>query len=178
MQFEKGDKVEALDEDFKGVVLKVNDNEILVESEDGFELAFLPKQLIKVNEPLDYDVFTDVDMYKADDFESSKKRSVSYKESQTVVEVDLHIEQLTDKHKRMPVHEILEKQLGTAKYKIEWAMRNNISQMIFIHGNGDGVLKLELEYMFNRYERIDHKPADYRKYGLGATEIYIRQRKD
>jgi hypothetical protein len=177
MQFEKGDTVEALDDDFKGKVLKVTDNEILVEDEDGFEIGFLPNQLIKITEDLDYNTYTDVDMYKSEDFSSNKKQSKSHKENQTIVEVDLHIEQLTDKHKRLPNHEILELQLSTAKYKINWAMRNNIQKMIFIHGNGDGVLKLELEYMFNRFERIDHKVADYRKYGLGATEIYIRQAK-
>lgn len=177
MQFEKGDIVEALDEDFKGKVIKVTANEVLVEDQDGFEIAFLPKQLIKITETVDYDAVTDVAMYKTDDFQSNKKRSKPHAENQTIVEVDLHIEQLTDKHKRMPNHEILEMQLHTAKYKIDWAIRNHIQKMVLIHGNGDGVLKLELEYLINRYGHIDHSPADYRKYGLGATEIYIRQRK-
>ncbi len=176
MPFKKGDTVEALDDAFKGIVLRVKENEIIVADEDGFELSFAPSQLIKIEEAIDYNTYTDVDMYKSADFEKKNKRSKSHEENQTVVEVDLHIEQLTDKHKRMPSHQILETQLATAKYKIDWAIRNKIQQMIFIHGNGDGVLKLELEYLFNRYERIDHKPADYRKYGLGAVEIYIRQR--
>ena len=46
---------------------------------------------------------------------------------------------------------------------------------VFIHGVGEGVLKLELEYLFSRYDNVKFYDADYQKYGLGATEVYIYQ---
>jgi hypothetical protein len=46
---------------------------------------------------------------------------------------------------------------------------------VFIHGVGEGVLKLELEYLFGRYNNVKFYDADYKKYGLGATEVYIYQ---
>jgi hypothetical protein len=47
--------------------------------------------------------------------------------------------------------------------------------VVFIHGVGEGVLKIELEYLFRRYENVKYYDADYQKYGLGATEVYILQ---
>ena len=47
--------------------------------------------------------------------------------------------------------------------------------LVFIHGVGEGVLKEELRYLFNRYDNVKFYDADYQKYGLGATEVYIYQ---
>lgn len=47
--------------------------------------------------------------------------------------------------------------------------------MVFIHGVGAGVLKEELQYLFKRYDGIRVYEGDYKKYGLGATEVYITQ---
>jgi hypothetical protein len=49
--------------------------------------------------------------------------------------------------------------------------------MVFIHGVGAGVLKSELEFMFNRYEGLKFYEADYQKYGQGAMEVYLFQKK-
>ena len=46
--------------------------------------------------------------------------------------------------------------------------------IIFIHGVGEGVLKNELHYLFGRYP-VRFYDASYKKYGLGATEVYVYQ---
>ena len=46
--------------------------------------------------------------------------------------------------------------------------------MVFIHGKGEGVLKLELEFLFKNYN-VKWYEASFKKYGLGATEVYIYQ---
>jgi len=91
------------------------------------------------------------------------------------MEVDLHIHQLTSSSKRMNNHDMLTLQLDTAKHKLEFAIRNKIQKIVFIHGVGEGVLKLELEYLFKKYDQVTFYDADYQKYGLGATEVYIYQ---
>ena len=70
--------------------------------------------------------------------------------------------------------EMLSLQLETAKRKIEYAISKRISKIIFIHGVGEGVLKSELHYLFGRYP-VRFYDASYKKYGLGATEVYIYQ---
>ena len=39
---------------------------------------------------------------------------------------------------------------------------------------GEGVLKSELQALLNKYP-VKHYDASYKKYGLGATEVYIFQ---
>ena len=70
---------------------------------------------------------------------------------------------------------MLNLQLETAKRQLEFAMRKRIQKVVFIHGVGEGVLKEELKYLFNRYDNVSFYDAEYKKYGLGATEVYIYQ---
>ena len=39
----------------------------------------------------------------------------------------------------------------------------------------DDVIKEELGYLFRKYDNVKFYDADYQKYGLGATEVYIFQ---
>ena len=91
------------------------------------------------------------------------------------MEVDLHINQLVKSPKSMSNHDILTLQLDTARHKLDWAISKRIQKVVFIHGVGEGVLKIELEYLFGRYDNVKFYDANYQKYGLGATEVYIYQ---
>ena len=91
------------------------------------------------------------------------------------MEVDLHIEKLLPSKKGLSNHDILTKQLDTARGQLEFAIRKRIQKIVFIHGVGEGVLKAELEYLFSRYENVKFYDANYQRYGLGATEVYIFQ---
>jgi len=75
----------------------------------------------------------------------------------------------------MSNHEMLNLQIDTAKRQLEFAIRKRIQKIVFIHGVGEGILKEELKYLFGRYENVKCYDADYQKYGLGATEVYIYQ---
>lgn len=180
--FNIGDTVEVLDEAISGVVKAMDANSISIETEDGFVLDFSPSELITINpkQSLKYDLFS---QQSANSVISEKEQPgrrpiprVKPKErNQPTMEVDLHIEQLTIGHKRMANHEIVTLQLDTAKRQLDFAIRNRVQKIVFIHGVGEGVLKLELEYLFRRYENLKYYDADYQKYGTGATEVYIFQ---
>ena len=75
----------------------------------------------------------------------------------------------------MTNYDMLTLQLDTAKRQLEFAMRKRIQKIVFIHGVGEGVLKMELETLFRRYDNIKYYDADLQKYGYGATEVYIFQ---
>ena len=51
--------------------------------------------------------------------------------------------------------------------------KEQAAPIVFIHGVGEGVLKLELEYVLKRYEDLTYYDADYQKYGFGATEVCL-----
>jgi dsDNA-specific endonuclease/ATPase MutS2 len=112
------------------------------------------------------------------DKEAPKKRSfVKEKKSRKeefVLEVDLHIEKLVPSKRGMTNYDILTLQMETAKRQLDFAIKNRMPKLVFIHGVGEGVLKAELDFLLGRYDGISFQDANYQKYGLGATEVYIK----
>lgn len=178
--FNKGDKVTVLDDVINGVVLSVNEDEVMVETEEGFELSFKAKELLRVD---GQDNLLKNDTYSIDQIvrekETPKLRSFvkekKSKKDEFVLEIDLHIEKLVSNKRRMSNHDILTIQIETAKRQIEFAILKRIPKMVFIHGVGEGVLKAELDFILGRYDNIFFQDANYQKYGAGATEVYIKQ---
>ena len=87
----------------------------------------------------------------------------------------MHIHQLTDSTKGMTNFAMLNLQLETARGQLEFAIRERMPKMVFIHGVGEGVLKQELHTVLRRYNNVTFYDADYKEYGLGATEVKIFQ---
>lgn len=181
--FNIGDKVAALDEDISGVVVSIKNNEVEVETTDGFLMTYFVKELIKINITSELSGFISTDkLYKAiqEKTESTKRSFVKEKKSRKddfVLEVDLHIEKLVPSKRGMNNYDILNLQMETAKRQLEFAIKNKMPKVVFIHGVGEGVLKAELDFLLGRYENIKFQDADYQKYGLGATEVYFIQKK-
>lgn len=175
--FNKGDKVTVLDDAIDGMVLSVNGNNVLIETTDGFEMTFDAKEIIKIGnihfgigkESLNQ-ILKDKEIPRPRSFVKEKKvKEVA------VPEFDLHIEKLVKNYRGMSNYDILTLQAETAKRHLDFAIRNRIPKIVFIHGVGEGVLKSELDFMLARYDNIDFKEANYQKYGQGATEVYIKQ---
>ena len=179
MNFQIRDTVSVLDDDIVGVIVKIKNESIDIETTDGFILEFKPNELIK-SESFSNDIFSNDGLNEVlkQKEQQSKKQSVRKKpkvRNQPTMEVDLHIHKLTDSNRRMTNYDMLTLQLDTAKRQLEFAMRKRIQKLVFIHGVGEGVLKMELETLFRRYENIKYYEADLQKYGNGATEVYIFQ---
>ena len=175
--FQIGDRVEVLDEKLSGEVVAVSNSEITIESEDGFMMKYAPNELVKISESNTIRVTNfEVAQIKAEKENTKRKNKQIVKSKERnapKMEVDLHINQLVKSPKGMSNHEILNLQMETAKRQLEFAMRKRIQKVVFIHGVGEGVLKEELNFLFGRYDNLKYYDADYQKYGIGATEIYI-----
>lgn len=180
-KFEIGDKVAVLDDDISGVVIKVNNDQISVETTDKFVMTFFVNELVKINNSNELSGFFLTQSLGSvlKDKEEPKKRSfVKEKRSRKdefVLEVDLHIEKLVPSKRGMSNYDILTLQMETAKRQLDFAIKNRMPKVVFIHGVGEGVLKAELDFMLGRYDNISFQVANYQKYGLGATEVYIKQ---
>lgn len=180
-KFEIGDKVSVLDDDISGVVIKVNNDRISVETTDKFVMTFFVNELVKINNSNELSDFFSTQSLGSvlKDKEEPKKRSfVKEKRSRKdefVLEVDLHIEKLVPSKRGMSNYDILTLQMETAKRQLDFAIKSRMPKMVFIHGVGEGVLKAELDFMLGRYDNISFQDANYQKYGLGATEVYIKQ---
>lgn len=179
--FSKGDKVSVLDEAVDGVVLSVQDKQVTIETSDGFVMTFFVNELIKINNSSNLmDSIKRINIAEAaKEKEIPKPRSFvkERKEKNEIAapEFDLHIEKLVPNKRGMSNYDILTLQSETAKRHIEFAIRNRIPKIVFIHGVGEGILKAELDFLLGRYDNIAFQDGNYQKYGLGATEVYIKQ---
>lgn len=179
--FKAGDLVSVIDDDMSGVVISFDNNELTVETQDGFLLKFLPSEVVKTDPNLKISTQGAIDkqlnFLKEQQQHRSRQPGPKKKEKpQAAIPFDLHIEKLTKNYKRMAPFEILDLQVDTARRHLEFAIKNRIPKIVLIHGVGEGVLKTELEYLFKRYSGISTSPANFRTYGQGATEIYITQK--
>lgn len=181
--FTKGDKVSVLDDDLNGTVLSVKNDEVTIETDDGFVMTYFVKQLLKIN--ISSNLMDSIKRINIDEVIKEKTipapRSFvkERKEKHEILapEFDLHIEKLVPNKRGMSNYDILTLQSETAKRHIEFAIRNRIPKIVFIHGVGEGILKAELDFLLGRYDNIAFQDGNYQKYGQGATEVFIKQSK-
>jgi len=178
-KFAIGDVVVVTDDILKGTIVNINGEVIVVETDDGFTLNFYPNELVKIPEEQSEIAKKVVVAHHLSQKTDYKKKGKAIKQKRTkefapAMEVDLHIQKLIKSTKRMDNYDILSLQMDTAKHKIEFAIKNRIPRVVFIHGVGEGVLKEELHFLLKRYP-VKLSEASYQKYGMGATEVYLLQ---
>jgi dsDNA-specific endonuclease/ATPase MutS2 len=181
MTIKLGDRVETIDDAISGIVTKVSGQIITIEDTSGFEFQFEANELMHViSENTISNAVYDADIEAVKNEKEIKKRksapTVKPKERNAPkLEVDLHIHHLTESTRNMTNFDMLNLQLDTARGQLEFAIRKRIPKIVFIHGVGEGVLKQELETLFGRYNNVKFYDADYKTYGIGATEVRIFQ---
>ncbi len=172
-----GDKVEVLDEAISGRVESIDGDMATLMTSEGFPLKYPIKELVKVERGIKVSSFEVAQVKKEKEQPKRKKTStVKPKERNAPkMEVDLHVHQVVKSSKGLSNFDILNLQLETAKRQLDFAIKKRIQKVVFIHGVGEGVLKEELYYLFKKYDNLKYYDAEYQKYGLGATEVYIFQ---
>lgn len=182
-KIEVGNKVAVLDDVLQGIVVKIEGNSVWIESSDGFPFVYEEHELVVLGESQKnlsryVDISNEDMLEKEEDSNPSKKaplfKSDLKEDKAPPMEVDLHIQSLTTSVRGLDKYDILQIQMDEAKRKLEFAIRSNIQKLVFIHGVGAGVLKTELEYLLKNYA-VKSYAASFKKYGLGATEVYIFQ---
>jgi hypothetical protein len=185
-QFKAGDRVQLLDELTTGIVISVHKEELQFRTTDGFVLevpqrnvVLLPSDGTEFLGKSDFEIeLKDVDIQSLNAFEVNPdkgRKPGRRRRYQPPMEVDLHIEKLVPSTRGLDVMDLLNYQLEAAQGQLEFALRTKIQRIVFIHGVGQGVLKEELLTLFRRYEGLEVSDADPRKYGMGATEVYVTQ---
>ncbi|MBU2927252.1 Smr/MutS family protein [Winogradskyella psychrotolerans] len=181
MKFKVGDTVETIDDAISGIVTKISETTITVEDVHGFDFQFEANELMLTasGNSLESAVYnTDFEAVKREKQSKKRKSAPTVKPKERHApkfEVDLHIHHLTKSSKGMSNYDMLNLQMDTARGQLEFAMRKRIPKIVFIHGVGEGVLRQELETLFSRYNNVTFYDADYKTYGLGATEVRILQ---
>jgi hypothetical protein len=94
-----------------------------------------------------------------------------------IVEVNLHIEELIEKTSGLSNHEILQIQMDKFHSEMKSAIENRVMRIVFIHGVGNGVLKLEInKKLKSTYAKYFFQDASFQEYGYGATMVILRRK--
>ena len=191
MSLQIGDKVKFLNEKGEGTIISFPDNKnACVLADDSFEYVYPLNELIKVNEEegtLEFDLDREeiFNKIKTDHNKGSKsyksilkKKSnylnVNNVNSKGVVEVDLHLEELVHSVSSIKEWQKIDIQIDHFRECMNEAIERKISEIVFIHGKGQGRLKQELRGALNGYPGVEYFDADFNRYGFGATHVKIR----
>ena len=90
-------------------------------------------------------------------------------------EIDLHVEHDSKQNKGKSNGEIVQMQLDKAKDFLDKSMLSGKKEIVIIHGKGNGTLKTELRKLLKGYYGIKFEDGDFRKYGEGATLVYLKK---
>ncbi len=90
-------------------------------------------------------------------------------------EIDLHIEEIVENHTGLSNGEIVNIQLARFETALETALKAQTKRIVFIHGVGNGKLKLELRKKLDRkYPKLKYQDASFKEYGYGATMVNLK----
>ena len=149
----------------EGKVLQVKEAQYLVEDENGFEDWYRKDELVLRKQ------FEVEGVQQKDAYGSSKKSTESTGKS--LLEKDLHFNQLVDFPKNFTNHEMLEIQLREARKFLDRARQSGNKRVVLIHGVGEGRLKEEIHSLLERMDNLRFYDASYAEYGTGATEVEL-----
>lgn len=92
-----------------------------------------------------------------------------------LIEIDLHIGELTDTTVGMEPKDMLNLQLDTVRSVMKTHEKRIGQKIVFIHGKGDGVLRQAVrELLKKQYPKSELQDASFREYGFGATLVTVR----
>lgn len=101
-------------------------------------------------------------------------RPVVPKQEKRIEEVDLHIGEIIEDSTALSSGEIINIQLARFRTSLEGAIIARQRKIVFIHGSGEGKLKVELRRILDReYPRCRYQDASFREYGYGATLVLL-----
>jgi len=191
VKFKKGDSVLFLNEKMEGVVQAINSRGmVVVLTTDGFEFPVLPEQLVhklteeqkKEDKPKEIpkpkpvvqeDDFSDM-LFMKEQNQKNISRPHSHRRDDVELEIDLHIERLTNNYRSLSNAQIVQIQLKHAEQIMRKAFSTGMHRVVLIHGVGNGTLKQEVRSFLKRYEGIRMEDASFKKYGNGATIVYLK----
>jgi len=153
-----GTRVSLLDENIKGTISSINGNEIHIIDSDGFERICQRNELIIYDSALD-----SISNTKLPKRVINKPKKVTSNPSI----IDLH-----SSNSYSNQNEILKNQLAVFTSHINRAISSRKQKVIFIHGEGEGILRKRLEQILSK-NSIVYGDAPYHEFGYGAIEVYL-----
>ena len=193
--FQTGQRVKFLNDVGSATVVRVEGSTVVVEDEDGFERSVSAAELMAAPDPeveaRQYgDTIPDVAQLLAQEVGEKRMRElqkdfeVRYQHAQATnmarrdahMEGDLHIHELVDDQRGLPDRAKLAIQMDHFDRMMDIAKREKLRRIVFIHGVGQGVLRHQIRTTLEQHHPdCSYREGDPRKYGSGATEVWLGQ---
>jgi hypothetical protein len=125
--------------------------------------------LIRLDEP---ELVIDAQKLKESFYKTPEEKATVDRPSK---EIDLHIEKLRDDHQFINNAEILKIQLDHFHKMLDAAIVNQMPEVVFIHGAGNGTLRHEIQKVLSKHPRVQtFMDAQKEKFGYGATRVMLK----
>jgi len=193
--FTPGQRVKFLNDVGSATVVRVEGDQVVVTDEDGFDRTVAANELMAAPDPeaeaKSYgDTIPDLAKLLAQEVgekrmkELQKDFEVRYQNTQATsmarrdahMEVDLHIHELVDDQRGLPDRAKLAIQMDHFDRMMDIAKREKLRRIVFIHGVGQGVLRHQIHTTLEQHHPdCTYRQGDPRKYGSGATEVWLGQ---
>ena len=184
MSFKIGDKVRFLNDVGEGSIHDMRGDRIIVVDEHGFEwevgeneivadAPHLNKEYSRDNPGIDLKRAVDLPKFNEKVSDKEMDQYISKQGKSTVLEIDLHIQELVNHISHLSNYEIVTIQVNHFVRFFKLAKKEKYQKLIVIHGLGQGVLKSEIRAILDAADNCTYRDADFTKYGLGATEITL-----
>ncbi len=90
------------------------------------------------------------------------------------VTIDLHIEAIREDYLSIKKEEMLDLQIQQFEIEMDQAIRKGVNSIKFIHGIGNGSLRLAIHKKLSQLDHIRYfEDADKGKFGYGATTVFL-----
>lgn len=147
---------------------------------DFFERKALIIDIIEQDLKNAFEQITDADLkFAIKQKESARKLDSSTKKDNKqqknfVKEVDLHIHELVENEAGLNPTDKLNIQIEHFEKELNDAIAKGIRKVVFIHGVGNGVLKLKIRNILDKdYAKYEYQDASFQKYKYGATLVSL-----
>lgn len=195
MTFKRGDRVKFLNDVGAAVVQDVDGDQVTVMDEDGFDRTVASAELLLAPDPKEEakrygNNVPHIAQILAQEVGEKRMKAlqrefdVKYRHAQATnmarrdahMEVDLHIHELVDDQSGLPDRAKLAIQMDHFDRMMDIAKREKLRRIVFIHGVGQGVLRHHIQTSIEQHHPdCSFRQADPRKYGSGATEVWLGQ---
>lgn len=110
---------------------------------------------------------------KKDNQKLNKSKTYESNKKTDMLEIDLHINELIDDTTGLDAKTMLDFQMKKFEEQLNAAKKKQyIRKIVFIHGKGNGRLKLEIRNYLER-NGYRYQDASFQKYGFGATMVIL-----
>lgn len=114
------------------------------------------------------------DAKAAKEKEKAKARAEHKKDKTEILEIDLHAHELLDTTAGMSNGDIKDYQMQVFRQTMQAHIHEKGRRIIFIHGNGEGVLRKAIADELRRsFKTCEYQDASFQQYGFGATMVTI-----